>query len=277
MKRCDRAQRLLKIIPHLIAPLFLLISSCLFAPLRLVPRLSVAPALDVHWPTSSGPSRGPCSYASPHCTWLTLSLWEKGVEGVHAGEGGSQWVENRTAQSSTRRANVIHDQWCFSNYIPIKGKPRAWIWSSSQELLTGFATSITIPIYVGTSSIPLTHHPLTHTHTHLVRIPILEACVCSLVCQQNRCEFITGRLRAVQRANAYYYIDAGLTPPYTQQSIKSPGRWRKSIGPEPPGIDRGQREREWEEARKQNLKSGVREDLSMANMKFCLANYSRAY
>lgn len=78
--------------------------------------------------------------------------------------------------------------------------------------------------------------------------------MCSLVCQQNRCEFITGRLRAVQRANAHYYIDAGLTPPYTQQSIKSPGRWRKSIGPEPPGIGRGQREREWKEARKKKLK-----------------------
>lgn len=31
------------------------------------------------------------------------------------------------------------------------------------------------------------------------------------------------RLRAVQRANTHYYIDASLTPPYTLQSIKNKG------------------------------------------------------
>lgn len=86
------------------------------------------------------------------------------------------------------------------------------------------------------------------------------------MCCQNKCEYIKARLRAVQRANAHYYIDAGLTLPYTQQSIKSQGRWRVSSGPEPLGIEgeskrkeRGRRKGGWGE-------QCYRGDWSMANM-----------
>lgn len=97
-------------------------------------------------------------------------------------------------------------------------------------------TPITVTTGVGTSSalIHCGYHPQIFMHVHLN----VNDCVRGKKNRShwNKCECITVRLRVVQRANAYYYINAGWTAPYTQQSIKSRGdggraadqnRWEK--------------------------------------------------
>lgn len=70
---------------------------------------------------------------------------------------------------------------------------------------------------------------------------------------QNKCEFITVRLRAVQRANAHYYINAGWTPPYTQQSIKSRGDGGRAVDQN----RWGKKERERKEGGKKAMLEGT--------------------
>lgn len=76
------------------------------------------------------------------------------------------------------------------------------------RLCTGYAVPIPKTFY---AALYLTHLISAHIY---VRVQGKEIGLC----KQNKCEFIT-----VQRGNAHYSIDAGLTPPYTQQSIKSRG------------------------------------------------------
>lgn len=88
------------------------------------------------------------------------------------------------------------------------------------RLCTGYAIPITMSIY---AALAVTHF----SHKYLC-----VRCICvwkKSLCHQNKCGFITVRLRAVQRGNAHYYIDAGLTPPYTQQSIKSKGDGGRAV------------------------------------------------
>lgn len=55
-------------------------------------------APDARWPTSSMPSRGPCSYASLHRTWLTFSIQDKEEKGGR--RWGSHSVGNRPIQGA---------------------------------------------------------------------------------------------------------------------------------------------------------------------------------
>lgn len=214
-------------------------------------------APDTHWPTRSGPSRGPCSFASLHCTWLTFSLWEEEVYGGE-GEGGvSQW--------KTQKPRVQGGGSCMWFMIngasPITFKLRASLKHGSSRrardrLCSWCLTPITMTTGAGTSSalIHRGYHPHIFMHARLN----VNVWVCEKKKKNkshwNKCECITVRLRVVQRANAYYYINAGWTPPYTQQSIKSRGdggraadqnRWEKK-----------ERERERKEGGKKAMLEG---------------------
>lgn len=100
------------------------------------------------------------------------------------------------------------------------------------------------------SSCPYTLQISNHKYLYMC----VYVCKKKSLCHHNKCEFITVRLRAVQRANAHYYIDAGLTPPYTQQSIKSRG----DGGGAADQNHRGWKRRAREDERKISVRGGLK-------------------
>lgn len=59
-------------------------------------------------------------------------------------------------------------QWCFSNYIPIKGRPQERHFYETQEPLTAAAPRVRAPQQWP----PLCGHTCTQTHTHLLGISV---------------------------------------------------------------------------------------------------------
>lgn len=164
--------------------------------------------------------------------------------------GVSQWkTEQPLVQGGERRSPM----WFMINGAsPITFQLKASLQHRSSALhrrgadrfCTRYAILITMVIYAGPGSHPCTR-PRVHTCCLQTYIPKYKPEEKSH-CHQNKWQFITVRLREVQRPNAHYYIDAGLTPPYTQRSIKRAGKmegeqWTRTTGE---SRERGTRRRE---------------------------------
>lgn len=106
-----------------------------------------------------------CCSAPLHCTRPTVSFWEPdGAQGREESVRGEQ--ESLLCGGQGPHGSQV--QWCFSNYIPIKGRPQERHFYETQEPLTAAAPRVRAPQQWP----PLCGHTCTQTHTHLLGISV---------------------------------------------------------------------------------------------------------